>query len=103
MRWLLTYLSKASDMRILEQLRFSVRGFSAKRMAFAFVLISVLSWPLHLRADWKGDEYLTELAFGCMVAAFALGYLVPRTDKQRFLPASLALLMTVMHWFFCKL
>ena len=66
-------------------------------LAFGFVLISVLFWPLHFRADWKGDEYLADLAFGCMVAALALGYCVPRTDRQRFLPAALALWVFVAH------
>jgi len=89
--------------KVPEHLKLSVRGFSAKRMAFGFVLISVLFWPFHFRADWKGDEYLTDLAFACMVAAFGLGYFVPRSDKQRFLPAALALLVMVVHWLSCKL
>lgn len=90
-------------MKLPGRLRFYARGFSAKRMAFGFVFISVVFWPLHFRADWKGDEYLTDLAFGCLVAAFGLGYLIPRTDKKRFFPAALALLVLVVHWCSCKL
>jgi hypothetical protein len=93
----------AVQMRIPEHLKFSLRGFSAKRMAFGFVFISALIWPLHFWADWKGDEYLTGVSFACMVAAFGFGYFVPRSDKLRFLPAALALLVMVVHFLSCKL
>ena len=90
-------------MRTSEHLKFAVRGFSPKRMAYMLVLISAGFWPFHFRADWRGDEYLSLLALVCMMAAFVLGYFVPRSDKKRFLPAVLGLFVLMIHWFSCKL
>ena len=90
-------------MRATEHLRFAVRGFSAKRTGYLLVLINALLWPFHLWVDWRGDEYLTFAAFVCMVAALVLGFFVPRSDKNRFMPFALGLVATVIQWFSCKL
>ena len=90
-------------MRALDLLKFSIRGCSPKRMAFLLVIMSALIWPLHFRADWRGDEYLAEVAFGLLIATFVLGLLIPRTDKRRLLPSLLAFLVFILHSLVCKL
>jgi hypothetical protein len=86
-------------MRAPEILKFSIRGFSPKRMAYLLVLVSALLWPLHFRADWRGEEYLGEVAFGLLIATFVLGLLIPRGNKRRLLPlpSLLALLVFIIH------
>jgi len=45
-------------MKLSHNLRFTVRGFSAKRMAYLLIGISALLIPFHWRADYQGDAYL---------------------------------------------
>jgi hypothetical protein len=90
-------------MRHLGHFRFSVRGFSAKRMAFGVVFISAALLPFHSVSDYRGDEYLTLTALGFTGVALLLGFQTSRTDRKRFMPFAVGLIVSVMHFFFCKL
>ncbi|MDR3458504.1 MAG: hypothetical protein P4N60_13720 [Verrucomicrobiae bacterium] len=90
-------------MRLIEHIRFSSHGFSPKRTAYVLVLISAVLLGFHSIADYRGDEYLTAVAFVLMLAAFVLGFYVSRSDKRRFEPAMLGFVVLVIHMFFQKL
>jgi hypothetical protein len=98
-RWIV----RPRDMRSSGHLRFSVRGFSAKRMAYLLVAISALLIPFHSRADYRGDEYLAGIAFACMIVALILGLFVPRSDRHRFMPFLLGFIVFMIHGLFQKL
>jgi len=84
-------------------LRFTVRGFSAKRMAYLLVVISGLLIPFHSRADYQGDEYHAAVALAAMLAALALGFYTPRSDRHRFRPFLLGFVFLVLHSLLRKL
>ena len=84
-------------------LRFTVRGFSAKRMAYLLVVISGLLIPFHSRADYQGDEYLAAVALAAMLAALALGFYTLRSDRHRFRPFVLGFAFLVIHSLLQKL
>jgi len=69
-------------MKVPHDLRFTVRGFSAKRMAYVLVSISALLIPFHERADGQGSVYLLEVAFAAMLVALAFSFYSPRTARQ---------------------
>jgi hypothetical protein len=78
-------------------LRFTVRGFSAKRMAYLLVGISALLIPLHWCANSQGDVYLGEVAFAAMAVTMVFGLYTPRSDAHRFLPFVLSFALLVVH------
>jgi hypothetical protein len=88
---------RRKHMKIPYDLKFVVRGFSAKRMAYLLVGISALLIPLHWRSDWQGDTYLSEVAAGATVAALALGFCSPKTDRHRFWPFAVGVAVLVIH------
>lgn len=90
-------------MKASENFKFTFHGFSAKRMAYLLTFVSTLLLPFHTQADGRGDEYLCEVALGFVLIALVLGFFVSRTDKTRFRPAVLGLLVFIAHTFFCKL
>lgn len=90
-------------MRIMQHFRISIRGFSAKRMAYLLVAISALLLPFHARVDGIGDEYLASVAFACMAITLLLGLFIPQTDRRRFLPFLLCFVVFLIHGFFQKL
>jgi hypothetical protein len=92
-----------TTMRFIEHIRFSAHGFSPKRMAYLLISVSAVLIAFHSVADYRGDEYLTAVAFALMVAAFVLGFFVPRSDRRRFEPAMLGFVLLVIHMFLQKL
>ncbi len=90
-------------MKESEHFRFSVRGFSAKRMAYLLSVISAFLLPFHAVADYRGDEYLTFVSLAFTVAALFLGSRLPETDSRRFYPFTLGLIVSLVHFFSCKL
>lgn len=95
--------SGITTMKFPYDLRFKVRGFSAKRMAYLLVSISAFLIPFHWRADYHGDTYLAAIALAAMVVALALGFYIPRTDRHRFLPFVLGFAFLVIHSLLQKL
>jgi len=90
-------------MKLSHNLRFTVRGFSAKRMAYLLIGISALLVPFHWRADYQGDAYLAAVALAAMVIALALGFYTPATDRRRFLPFLVGFALLVIHGLLQKL
>jgi hypothetical protein len=90
-------------MKIQDDLRFVVRGFSAKRMAYLLVGISALLIPFHWRSDYQGDYYLAGVAFAAMVAALVLGFCTPQTDRHRLWPFALGFAVLFIHSLLQKL
>ena len=90
-------------MKFPHDLKFTVRGFSAKRMAYLLVGISALLIPFHWRADYQGDAYLAGVALAAMLVALAFGFYSPRTDRHRFLPFVLGFAVLVVHSLLQKL
>jgi hypothetical protein len=90
-------------MSVPEHSRFTVRGFSAKRMAYTLVIVSVLLLPFHTWADYRGDEYLAAVAFAFAVIALILGFRIPRNDRRRFLAFAVGLIVFVFHFLLQKL
>ena len=90
-------------MKIPCDVRFVVRGFSAKRMAYLLVGISALLIPFHWRSDYQGDAYLADAAAVAMLIALALGFCTPRTDRHRFWPFAIGFAVLVIHSLLQKL
>ncbi len=90
-------------MKAPHALRFTLRGFSAKRMAWLLVLISGFLIPFHGRADYQGDAYLAGVALAAMLAALALGLCTPRSDRHRFRPFAFGFGVLVIHSLMQKL
>jgi len=72
-------------------------------MAYLLTFISMFLLPFHALADYRGDEYLTAVAFTFTIIALLLGLRVPKTDNNRFLPFALGLIVCVVHFFSSKL
>jgi len=51
---------------------FTIRGFSARRLAYLLSFISTLLVPLHWRADWQGDGYRTSIHSDYIGLVFSL-------------------------------
>src|SRR5690349_16490586 len=91
-------------MKLAEHGKLPLRGFSPKRLACALMVLSALLLPFHLWVDWREDEYITAVAFALLLGTLGLGLFIPRaSDKNRFLPLALALVILVIHIFLCKL
>jgi hypothetical protein len=90
-------------MKFPNDLKCTLRGFSAKRTAYLLVIISALLIPLHWRADYQGDTYLVAVAFAVMLVALAAGFITSRVDRHRFLPFTLGFWILVFHSLLAKL
>lgn len=83
--------------------KFSLRGFSPKRFAYLLDCISCGLLFLHSAADWQGDEYLAEVAAGIAVVNLVLGTLSSTTDKGRYSPFIIALILLIFRSLLQKL
>ena len=81
---------------------FTIRGFSARRLAYLLSFISTLLVPLHWRADWQGDGYLAGIALLFTLITLALCFLSPRTVECRFLPFALGVFVFAIHSSLCR-
>ena len=73
-------------MNASEHLRFSVRGFSANRMAYLLDGIGLALWPLYGRADSLGSTYVVEVALAIVIVVLLLCLFTPRPVRHRWLP-----------------
>lgn len=92
-----------NELRISDFSRFSVQGFSPKRMAYLLVMLSALLTPIHWWVDFRGDGYLAMVTLACFLCSLFLGFFIPKTDKFRFLPASLGVVVFLTHSLLCKM
>jgi hypothetical protein len=80
-----------------EHVRFSVRGFSAKRMAY--LLNGVQLWLLvlvNLDAYYDAGGGIGIISLTLMLANLVLGFFCPRNDKGRFFPFALGFAILIM-------
>lgn len=78
-------------------LKFSVRGFSAKRLAY--LLNGVQLWlfvAVNMEAYYDECDGIVVGSLILVLANLILGFFCPRNDKSRFLPFALALLVFIM-------
>jgi len=87
-------------MHISQHLKFSVRGFSPKRMGYLLDLVSLGFVPVHLSASCEQSGGITGFAFFEMLAVLALCLFTPRSDNHRFLPFVLGFFVFVLHSLF---
>jgi len=81
---------------------FSLKGFSALRLAYFFTAINAILTPLHWLADWKGDENLLAAAFLLSLTTLISCFFVPRKAIGRFLPVAFSVIITINHALLCK-
>lgn len=74
-------------MNLLHDMKFSVRGFSPKRMAYLLVGISAVLLPFHA----------VSVALLILFPVLVLGLFTPRSDRHRFLPQLLGLALFVIY------
>jgi len=80
-----------------EHLKFSFRGFSAKRMAY--LLLGVQLWLFCLifqEAYYDACGGIEGVSLALMFASLLLGFSCPRNDKGRFFPFAMAFLIMTM-------
>ena len=87
-------------MHIPEYLKFSVRGFSPKRMGYLLDLVSLGFVPVHFMASCEQSGGIACFAFFNILAIFVLCLLTTRTDKQRFMPFVLGIFIIILHSLF---
>ena len=80
------------DMGIMKAL-----SLNPKAIAWAIVIVSVVSLPLHALISHRAGSTLSGLSFVAFGLAVALGLLQSPSDTKRFLPALCALVMSVLH------
>ena len=74
-------------------------SLNPKAVAWALVVISVASLPLHAVVSHRARNTLSGLSFVAVGVALLLGLLQPRSDTKRFLPALCVLAASVLHSF----
>jgi hypothetical protein len=80
-----------------EHLKFSFRGFSAKRLAY--LLVGVQLWLFYLifqDAYYEACGGIVGVSLALMFASLLLGSSCPRNDKGRFFPFAMAFLIWTM-------
>jgi hypothetical protein len=84
-------------MNLLHDMRFSVRGFSAKRVAYLLASISAASLVLHFHCDHQTGSNLVAFALLTLLPLLILSLFTPRSDRRRFLPQLLGLVSFILH------
>jgi len=87
-------------MSITEHLKFSVRGFSPKRMAYLLDLMSVGFLPVHTFVSCEQSGGIAGFAFIDLLAVLVLCLFAPRSDSHRFSPFVLGFFILVFHSLF---
>jgi len=84
-------------MQISQHLKFSVRGFSPKRMGYLLDLVNLGFVPVHFGASCEQSEGIAISALVNVLAVFVLCWFTPRSDRHRFLPLALGLAIFLPH------
>lgn len=87
-------------MHIAEYLKFSISGFSPKRMGYLLDLVSLSFVPVHFIVSCKQSGGIACFAFFNILAVLILCLLTIRTDKQRFMPFVLGIFIIILHTLF---
>jgi hypothetical protein len=86
-------------MHISQDFRFSVRGFSAKRMAYLLDLVSLGFLYVHFTGSCEESEGISIFALAVVLAVFVLSRFTPRSDPHRLLPLGFGFTIFLAHMF----
>jgi hypothetical protein len=84
-------------MEINEHLKFSLRGFSPKRMGYLLDLVSMGFVPVHMHVSCEQSGGIAAFAFFDMLTVLAFCLFTPRSTPRRFGPFALGLAVLVLH------
>ena len=84
-------------MQLMEHFKFSLRGFSPKRMAYLLDLVCLGFVPHHMSSSCEESAGLAGYALVNLLAVFVLCLFTPRSDSRRFLPFALGFYVLLMH------
>lgn len=84
-------------MGILEDFKFSVRGFSPKRMGYLLNLVSLGFVPVHAHVSCEQSGTIAGFALLLMLATLVLCLFTPRSDPHRYRRFSLGLFIFLLH------
>jgi hypothetical protein len=84
-------------MRIPEQLRFSLDGFSGKRVGSVLAVVSFALVPTHFYASCEESGAVAAIGLTLFFFTGFLSFLVPRGTPHRFQPFAFAFLALVGH------
>ena len=88
-------------MRIHDQLKFSVHGFSLNRFTYCLDAVSMLLLLFYPLADtYFGNQKIIGLAFVLTIVVLLLCLLTHRTIQNRWLPFLIAFILHMIHGFF---
>ena len=87
-------------MHIAEYLKFSIRGFSPKRMGYLLDLVSLSFVPVHFIVSCKQSGGIACFASFSLLVVFILCVLTTPTDKQRFMPFVFGIFVVILHSLF---
>lgn len=87
-------------MQMIEHFKFSILGFSPKRMGYLLVLVSLGFVPVHEYVSCEQSGGIAAFAFFDMLAVLVLCLVTPRSESRRFAPFALGLAVLVLHTLF---
>lgn len=87
-------------MNIPDQLKFSIKGFSGKRVGYVFAVMSFALVPVHFAVDCRVSGAIALMSFVLFLITGILSFFNPRGTVNRFLPLGLTLLGAVAHTLF---
>ena len=83
-----------------KDLKFSVSGFSPKRMAWLLVATDLGFLPVQVSTEsWRVNSALSDFAIVVAVSCFLLGIITSKKEKGRFNPALWASILAIVQYF----
>jgi hypothetical protein len=84
-------------MTIPEHLRFTLGGFSAKRVGYVLVALSFGFVPVHFYVSCEMSGLVAGFGIILFLTTAALSLFVPKGSPNRFRPLAFAFIAVVMH------
>ena len=84
-------------MYISQDFKFSIKGFSAKRMAYLLDLVSLGFIYVHFSGSCEESEGISLFGLVDVLAVFVLCRFTPRSDPHRLLPLGFGLPIFLAH------
>jgi len=84
-------------MNIPEPLKFTIGGFSAKRVGYALVITNFAFVPAHFYVPCEVSGLICGFSIILFLASTVLSFIIPRGTPHRFRPLALGFLAVVAH------
>jgi len=84
-------------MHIPEPLKFTIGGFSAKRVGYALAAASFAFVPAHFYVSCEVSALLSGFGMILLLATSAFSFVVPRGTPHRFRPLAFAFTAVIAH------